>query len=217
MPVLGNNKNLKGALVMCLEKSEWEKCAEFHGHVCPGLAIGYRAAKIGLQELAGSRAKNEELVVIAETDACGVDAVMVITGCTLGKGNLLYRNFGKHAFTFINRSTGECVRICAHSEAWQQDEQMRLLRAKVFAGSATDEEKSLIALNQRKIMQQILDMPQEEFCKVQHVKEELPPKARIFDSVTCAFCGEMVSESRTRIRDGKPACIPCSGKYTRGW
>ncbi|MGD0152893.1 MAG: FmdE family protein [Thermacetogeniaceae bacterium] len=24
---------------------------------------------------------------------------MVFTGCTLGKGNLLYRDYGKHAFT----------------------------------------------------------------------------------------------------------------------
>ena len=22
----------------------WKKCVEFHGHECPGLAIGYRAA-----------------------------------------------------------------------------------------------------------------------------------------------------------------------------
>ncbi len=100
--------------MMCMEKSDWEKCAEFHGHVCPGLAVGYRAAQIGLEELAGSRAKDEELVAIAETDACGVDAVMVVTGCTLGKGNLLYRDFGKHAFTFMSRGSGEGVRICAN-------------------------------------------------------------------------------------------------------
>ena len=203
--------------MMCKEKSDWEKCAEFHGHVCPGLAVGYRAAKIGLQELAGKRAMDEELVAIVENDACGVDAVMVVTGCTLGKGNLLYRDFGKHAFTFMNRDSGEGVRICANSESWQQDEQMRSLRAKVFSSSANDEEERLFAQNQQNITQLILDMPQEEFCKVQHIKEELPSKARIFNSVTCGFCGEPVSESRARMRDGKPACIPCAGQYTRGW
>ena len=26
------------------EKKLWEKAAAFHGHVCPGLTIGYRAA-----------------------------------------------------------------------------------------------------------------------------------------------------------------------------
>ncbi len=202
---------------MDTEKNDWEQCADFHGHVCPGLAIGYRAAKIGLQELAAIRAEDEELVAIAETDACGVDAVMVVTGCTLGKGNLLYRDYGKHAFTFLNRNSGKGVRISANAGSWRQDEQQTALRAQVFAGNASDEERQQFAQNQQIIMRQILDMPQEEFCKVQHTEEELPSKARIFDSVTCAFCGENVSEARARVKDGKLACIPCAGSYSRGW
>ncbi len=30
---------------------------------------------------------DEELFAIVETDACGADAIQVITGCTFGKGN----------------------------------------------------------------------------------------------------------------------------------
>jgi formylmethanofuran dehydrogenase subunit E len=67
------------------------------------------------------------------------------------------------------------------------------------------------------IVQQILDLPQEEFCTVQTIEEQIPKPARIFNSVTCAFCGEAVAESRARLRDGKLACIPCAGQYTRGW
>ncbi|MBV5307454.1 MAG: formylmethanofuran dehydrogenase, partial [Desulfobulbaceae bacterium] len=26
-------------------KNDWERCVEFHGHSCPGLAIGYRACE----------------------------------------------------------------------------------------------------------------------------------------------------------------------------
>ena len=202
---------------MDAEKSDWEKCADFHGHICPGLAIGYRAAEIGLQELATIRSDDEELVAIAETDACGIDAVMVITGCTLGKGNLLYRDYGKHAFTFLNRKNGKGVRIAANPGSWQHDEQQTALRSRVFAGHASEEEHQQFARNQQQIMQQILDMPQEEFCKVQYIEEELPSKAHIFSSVTCAFCGENVSEARARVKDGKLACIPCAGSYTRGW
>lgn len=51
----------------------------------------------------------------------------------------------------------------------------------------------------------------------QQVRVELPPKARIFNSVTCAFCGEPVAEVRARVREGKFACIPCAGEYSRGW
>ena len=47
----------------------------------------------------------EEVVCITENDACGVDAVQVITGCTMGKGNLIYRGTGKMVFSFFNRKT----------------------------------------------------------------------------------------------------------------
>jgi formylmethanofuran dehydrogenase subunit E len=48
-----------------------EKAVAFHGHYCPGLEIGYRAAVIAMRELRFDRAEDEEIVAICETDACG--------------------------------------------------------------------------------------------------------------------------------------------------
>jgi len=186
---------------MCEAKSDWEKCVEFHGHTCPGLAMGYRAARIGLEELARSRSLDEELVAVVENDACGVDAVMVITGCTLGKGNLLFRDFGKNAYTFVSRKSGSGVRVYVKADAWQGAIGLRSLRSGP----------------QQSIVQQIQDIPQEQFCTLQHIKEELPKPARIFNSVTCAFCGEAVSEVRAHVKEGKLACTSCAEQYTRGW
>ena len=86
-----------------MDKQLWEKCVEFHGHQCPGLAIGFRASEIAACELGEkmSALRDEEIVCVTENDACGVDAVQVITGCTIGKGNLIYRPTGKMAFTFF--------------------------------------------------------------------------------------------------------------------
>ncbi|MEW5898620.1 MAG: FmdE family protein [Bacillota bacterium] len=203
---------------MCMEKTDWEKAVEFHGHSCPGLAIGYRVAKVALRELAESRAADEELVAIVENDACGVDAVQVLTGCTLGKGNLLFRDYGKHVFTFVCRNSGKAVRISIRGNGWRRDsEDSRELREKVFSGTATPEEEELFRRRQEERIHHILEVPEEEFCTVQHINAELPPKARIFSSVTCAFCGEPVAEARARVREGKFACIPCAGEYSRGW
>ena len=69
---------------------DFKRCADFHGHICPGLSIGYRAAKAGLDWLNEHRATDEEIVAIVETDACGADAVQVISGCTFGKGNFIF-------------------------------------------------------------------------------------------------------------------------------
>src|SRR5208337_4126550 len=83
----------------------------FHGHQCPGLALGYRAAVIALEELRTDPSRDEELVAIIENDACGIDALQVVTGCTAGKGNLVFRDYGKHVYTLINRRNGYAVRV----------------------------------------------------------------------------------------------------------
>jgi len=78
-----------------METEEFKRCAAFHGHVCPGLSIGFRAAKAGMRYLQAMRAEDEELVAVVETDACSADAVQVLTGCTFGKGNFIYKDYGK--------------------------------------------------------------------------------------------------------------------------
>ncbi len=76
-----------------------QKVRDFHGHMCPGLAIGIRIAEIALREI-GPHAEDEEVVAVVETDMCGVDAIQVLTGCTFGKGNLIFNDYGKKAFSF---------------------------------------------------------------------------------------------------------------------
>ena len=99
-----------------MNEALWNRCVAFHGHSCPGLAIGFRAATLALAHLGvDGPAADEELVCVTENDACGVDAVQVITGCTMGKGNLLYRGTGKMAFSFYCRNSGASVRLCLRS------------------------------------------------------------------------------------------------------
>lgn len=82
----------------------WNKCVEFHGHSCGGLTIGYKAALYAIELLdlklggggnAGCLSADEEIVCISENDACGVDAIQVLLGCSIGKGNLLFHMRGK--------------------------------------------------------------------------------------------------------------------------
>ena len=93
------------------EKKLWEKAAAFHGHVCPGLTIGYRAALYAMDLLELTFSDDEQVVCITENDACGVDAIQAILGCSIGKGNLLFHMRGKQAFSFYNRKTGKSVRL----------------------------------------------------------------------------------------------------------
>ena len=65
------------------------KAAEFHGHVCGGIAIGTKLAMYGLELLdmpLNERHKN--LIVFLEIDRCMSDAVQSVTGCSMGKRTL---------------------------------------------------------------------------------------------------------------------------------
>ena len=95
-----------------MNKNEaWERAVSFHGHECPGLTIGYRAAIYAAKLLELTFSDDEQVVCISENDACGVDAVQAILGCSVGKGNLLFHMTGKQAFSFYNRKSGKSVRL----------------------------------------------------------------------------------------------------------
>ena len=89
----------------------WDKCVAFHGHGCGGLTIGFQAARYAKELLELDFSRDEDVVCISENDACGVDAIQVLLGCSAGKGNLLFHLRGKQAFSFYNRKTGKSVRL----------------------------------------------------------------------------------------------------------
>lgn len=172
-----------------MDKAIWDKCVAFHGHQCPGLALGARLCQYVRDRLGLGFSPDEELVCIAETDACPVDAVQVLLGCTFGKGNLIYRPTGKSAYTFYSRATGTGVRVVALRSQTQQ----------------TREER----------MRWILEAPLEELFTTTQPRIPLPEKARIFRTVTCEVCGEAMAEHMARLQDGKVVCLHCFRAYDR--
>jgi len=183
-----------------MDRTHLQETIDFHGHYCPGVLIGYRAALIALRELGVERAADEELVAIAETDACGVDAIQFITGCTIGKGNLILRDWGKQVFTFGRRADGRMVRVALRHGALHRDE-----------------DEGLPDAERRALMRDRMEtMSDEALYDVRWVDAPLPGPARIMRSVRCARCGEGVMEARVRLRDGQPLCPECYGEvYTR--
>ena len=174
-----------------MNKELWNKCVEFHGHECPGLAIGFRAAEVAREKMSLNFSQDEEIVCITENDACGVDAVQVITGCTMGKGNLLLKSTGKMAFSFINRKNGESIRLALKPDDQEMEREER--------------------------QQYILEAPVEEVFIINQELIELPEKARIFNTIVCEKCNEGAPEHKIRIQEGKKLCLDCFDEYSRGW
>jgi len=168
----------------------------FHGHLCPGLVIGYMATKAALEALGVKRAKDEELIAIVENDACGVDAVQQLAGCTLGKGNLFLRDYGKQVFTFARRPVGgQCRQVEAVRVALRKRRPRRRRRS--------EGEKAKAALD-------LLAEPFEKHFTLERVKLALPPAAEIRRSILCAQCGEPTMATRIRRTANRRVCIPCA-------
>jgi formylmethanofuran dehydrogenase subunit E len=201
---------------MCRQPTAWERVVEFHGHECPGLAVGYRAAQVGMRVLGAEHTRDEEIVVIAETESCGVDAIQVLTGCTVGKGNLILRDNGKNVFTFLRRGDGTGVRVALRYGAAGRDGDPVLFE-KVWSGTATAQEQEAYRRERAQRIAYILEAPEGELFAVRQVREQLPPPARIFRSVQCEMCGEGVMEPRARLMDGKVVCPECFRPYPPRW
>lgn len=183
----------------------------FHGHFCPGLAIGIRAA-----ELAGKQLGLEEkidLTAVVETDMCGVDAIQYLTGCTFGKGNLIHKDYGKMAFTFFDRKTGQGFRAVLNPDMQAGiGDELRSLMKRVGSGNADHGEKARLKALRKKLQDEYMNAPLTELFTIKTTDLHTPSPARILNSLRCEDCTEMTMESRTRRFDGKTLCIPCFQK-----
>jgi formylmethanofuran dehydrogenase subunit E len=188
-----------------------EKVAAYHGHKCPGLAIGVRASELCLQKL-GHNDQNA-LVAICETDMCGVDAISFLTGCTVGKGNLLFRDYGKMAFNFFKKETGECFRAVLNPDAYgRQGTEMVALMKKFLAGEANKDETRLNFQLRKQVEDNIYNQSLDELFKIEKPQIAMPRDAKVLQSIICDECGESTMESRIRLFDGRKMCIPCFNK-----
>jgi formylmethanofuran dehydrogenase subunit E len=182
---------------------------QFHGHLCPGLALGYRVAKAALRELKAERPHNEELVAIIENDSCAADAIQYITGCTFGKGNLVFRDYGKHVYTFYNRRTGSGVRISEDFRGFEGDQRYAELKKRGEAGEDVTRERQSYMMEKAAA---ILKAEEKEILTILPVSSLPPKEAKIRTSVRCSICGEKFMESRGRVKNNSIVCIPCFEK-----
>jgi formylmethanofuran dehydrogenase subunit E len=175
------------------EAAALEGLVGFHGHLCPGLLIGYRAALLAMETLCVERAADEDLVLITENDSCSVDAFQYLLSTTFGKGNLFFRDYGKQVFTVGDRARDRAVRIALRPDAFER------------AGSegAPPDREARIAI--------LLDASSADLFHATPVRLSLPPRASIHKSLPCARCRENVMETRIVHHEGRGYCIPCAG------
>jgi formylmethanofuran dehydrogenase subunit E len=173
-----------------------------HGHLCAGQVLGVRMAIVGLERLGiddPRGADRKRLVTFIEIDRCATDAVMVVTGCRLGKRALKFRDWGKMAATFVDLSSGRAVRVAAKESSKSLAKEMH----------PEMQEKN------RQQMMAYREMKEDDLFEVKWVTVNLPEEefpGFKGERIICSGCGEGINFKREVVRDGKTLCRSCAGE-----
>jgi len=173
-----------------------------HGHLCAGQVLGVRMAMAGLSRLGIEDPRGvdrKRLVTYVEIDRCATDAVMVVTGCRLGKRALKFLDWGKMAATFVDLQSGRAVRVAAKESS---KDAARLMHPEV----------------ENKNQQQMLayrEMSDEDLFSFQNVHVEVGPEdlpGYKGERIVCAQCGEGINFHREVRSEGRTLCRSCAGE-----
>jgi len=173
-----------------------------HGHLCAGQVLGVRMAMVGLSRLgieAPRGADRKRLVTYVEIDRCATDAVMVVTGCRLGKRALKFLDWGKMAATFVDLQSGRAIRVAAKESS---KEAARRLHPEI----GNKNQQQMLAYR---------EMPDKDLFEFQNVCVDVDPEdlpGYKGERVVCTKCGEGINFRREVVRNGRTLCRGCSGE-----
>lgn len=174
--------------------------AEWHQHLCPRQVLGARMslwAGALLNLRVPQPPASKRLLAIAETDGCFLDGLAVAANCWVGRRTLRVVDYGKVAATFVDKVSGQAVRLAPHPDARQ--------RAEAYAPEARHRWEAYLLGYQR--------LPAEELLQAEAVRlvpsvEQLV--SRFAARAVCAACGEEIFNEREVVRAGVTLCQACA-------
>jgi formylmethanofuran dehydrogenase subunit E len=168
---------------------DMQVAVDYHGHVCSGIVLGVRMARLAMDRLKiDNPLEYRDLIVYVEVDRCVSDAVYAVTGCTLGRRRMKWVDYGKMATTFYDLASKQGVRV--------------VVTGNNFPPTGEDP----IAFWS--------DVPDEEVFTVENVTvdiplEDLPGKPS--SKLACENCGEKIMDGREKMVNDRVLCRACAG------
>jgi formylmethanofuran dehydrogenase subunit E len=168
-----------------------KKATIFHGHICPGVALGTIVAKYAL-ERNFEHSPDEQLVAVVENDNCSVDALQALLGTTFGKGNLIHKDYGKNNYTIYSRKLQKGIRF--------------EMKSSVFAQKSKSRDE---------LVKKILESPANDIFDIHSVEYDPPFYAKVEESLPCEVCRQPTMSSRLLDYEGTKVCIPCYKNFKK--
>lgn len=106
---------------MKYDKTLWDKTIKFHGHKCPGIAMGFKICEAAIKKL-GINQLQDEIICIAENNTCPADAIRFILRCNEENGKLNFKLSSDLTFSFLNKANNKRLKI--QFKSLKRDEKM---------------------------------------------------------------------------------------------
>lgn len=187
-----------------------KRVVEFHGHLCPELAIGMKACEYASKLLVESEGKPVgRLSVIAENNTSALDAFQVLLGVTVGNQALSVMDFGKHNYTFSTVNTQKNFMLRLKRLEYGDESSYGILEQKVAENRITlDEVVEYQQLLDARVDKLLSSLPEELFDL-----DDANGLALRFEAPTtyvlCSSCGQQVLRERALKVRGNYYCNPC--------
>ena len=193
-----------------------KRVADFHGHVCPELAVGSKFCEFVQHFLDEKVLQDKGFSVVAENSTAALDAIQILLGVTVGNQRLMVMDYGKHNYTLYSRHQNQSWSFRMIALNYGDEEDFHRLEEKIMNDNALlDDIVSFQQLIDARVRRIFTLSPADLF-----VIEPIPCAQQSQESTSlytiCTICGEQVLASRCIERRNKVLCIPCFQKEAPG-
>lgn len=149
--------------VMCVEKTPWEQVIDFHGHTCPGIALGFRVAQLAQREMGARPTPHSDCLVKAFTQSCALDAFQILNRATIGRRTLILEETKQPIYQFHYTGTQEILQITLSPAVLEH------------LSSLHSEDLSPREIQNKRLegVQYVLSVVEEEFCTMERIAGEI--------------------------------------------
>lgn len=200
-----------------LANSTLKRVVDFHGHVCPELAMGSKFCNFVQRLLDDNDLPDSSFSVLAENTTSALDAIQVLLGVTVGNQRLMVMDYGKHNYTVYSQTKEESWSFRMKAMNFGDEEVFQQLEGKIINNEALLEDVVSYQKLIDKRVQRIFALSPEELFSLETAQRAQQQSRESTSLYTiCARCGQQVIANRTIERQGKVLCLPCFKKEAPG-
>ncbi|NOX79954.1 MAG: hypothetical protein GXP57_02475 [Deltaproteobacteria bacterium] len=195
-----------------------KRVVDFHGHLCPDLAIGGKVCEY-VQKLFSTGSESDGgISIIAENSTSALDAIQVLLGVSVGNQRLQIMDFGKHNYMIFFRNIGEGCKLSLQRQQYGDEDEYNRIESRILNNEATFDEITQFQSFLDGRVKHLLGLPPERLFKVEpcHEKPALYHTESASVYLTCTCCGEQVLKSHVIDYQGRVCCIPCFQRLNNG-